>query len=117
MTVKKRRRRAAASDEETTSTRKKKATTKKKATRKKASSKKAADQVKWPKFRNIEYEPYSEKQNIGNLAKQLIMMGKGTDDIIDKVLSVKPDSKISPSHVSYYRQALTKEGYDLPEDE
>ena len=98
MTVKKRRRRAAASDEETTSTRKKKATTKKKATRKKASSKKAADQVKWP-------------------AKQLIMMGKGTDDIIDKVLSVKPDSKISPSHVSYYRQALTKEGYDLPEDE
>ncbi len=68
---------------------------------------------RFPRFGKVVYLPYAEKQNIGNLAKQLICMGKETQAVIDGVLAVKPDSKISASHISFYRKALTNEGYEL----
>lgn len=69
----------------------------------------------WPRFKKLNYAPYGEKQNIGNLAKELILAGKTTDEVVEAVQDVDSTSRISPSHIAYYRQALRKEGYDLGE--
>jgi len=61
------------------------------------------------------YEPYREKKNIGNCAKNCIMRGMATDDIVDAVRVEYPDSNITYKSIGYYRNVLRKEGYDVPD--
>jgi len=61
------------------------------------------------------YEPYREKKNIGNCAKNCIMRGMSTDDIVDAVRVEYPDSNITYKSIGYYRNVLRKEGYDVPD--
>jgi len=58
------------------------------------------------------YEPYRAKKNVGNAAKNAILQGKGTDDVLDVVMEAFPECSISKASVGYYRTALRKEGYD-----
>ena len=60
------------------------------------------------------YEPYREKKNIGNCAKNLILKGRDTDTIVELVQEEFPDSNITYKSIGYYRNALRKEGYDVP---
>ena len=60
------------------------------------------------------YAPFKDKKNIGNYAKNMILQGKSSADIIDNVVRKFSDSKINSTAVSYYRAALEKEGYDVP---
>jgi hypothetical protein len=60
------------------------------------------------------YGPFKDKKNIGNYAKNMILQGIATADIIARVLKKFPDSKINSTAVSYYRAALEKEDYDVP---
>ena len=60
------------------------------------------------------YAPFKDKKNIGNYAKNMILQGKATSAIIEKVVNKFPDSKINSTAVSYYRAALEKEGFSVP---
>ena len=60
------------------------------------------------------YAPFKDKKNIGNYAKNMILRGETTSDIIKKVVNKFPDSKINSTAVSYYRAALEKEGFSVP---
>ena len=60
------------------------------------------------------YAPFKDKKNIGNYAKNMILQGKSTATIIEKVVGKFSDSKINSTAVSYYRAALEKEGFDVP---
>jgi len=62
----------------------------------------------------VPYAPFKDKKNIGNYAKNMILQGKTTSTIIDKVVSKFSDSKINSTAVSYYRAALEKEGFTVP---
>ena len=91
------------------------AATKKKVVRKKAPVKK---KVAAKKTRGaggqIAYEPLREKKNIGNVAKNLILKGRDTDTVVELVKEEFPDSNITFKSIGYYRNALRKEGYDVP---
>ena len=87
---------------------------------KKASKKKAAKRGpnkvrdgKASKAKNP-YAPFKDKKNIGNYSKNMILQGKATSVIIEKVVNKFPDSKINSTAVSYYRAALEKEGFSVP---
>ena len=60
------------------------------------------------------YAPFKDKKNIGNYAKNMILRGETTSEIIEKVINKFPDSKINSTAVSYYRSALEKEGFSVP---
>ncbi len=87
---------------------KKKVATKKKVVKKKAGKKKTGS----GKFL---YEPYREKKNIGNSAKNAILRGLNTDDIVAAVRDEFPDSNITYKSIAYYRNVLRHEGYDVPD--
>ncbi len=87
--------------------------TKKKVIRKKAPAKKKVA-AKRGAGGQIQYEPLREKKNIGNFAKNLIMKGRDTDTVVELVKEEFPDSNITYKSIGYYRNALRKEGYDVP---
>ncbi len=99
---------------------------KKKSTKKKTSKKTGRKGTKKGKKRvarsgkvskgKFPYAPFKdkEKRNIGNYAKNMILQGKSTVDIIDNVQRKFPTSAIKPGAVSWYRKALEDEGYDVP---
>lgn len=84
----------------------KKKVSKKKVTRKARTGK--------PSRAKVAYPPFKDKKNIGNYAKNMILQGKSTEEVIANVLKKFPDSKINPVAVSYYRGRLEKEGFDVP---
>ena len=88
----------------------------KKVTKKKAASKRGPNKVRDGKKSNkkIAYPPFKDKKNIGNYAKNMILRGDNTTDIIDNVVRKFSESKINATAVSYYRAALEKEGFDVP---
>ena len=92
----------------------------KKVSKKKASKKKVAKRGpnkvrdgKASKAKNP-YAPFKDKKNIGNYSKNMILQGKATTEIIERVVNKFPDSKINSTAVSYYRAALEKEGFSVP---
>ena len=89
-------------------------TTKKKVVRKKAPVKKAPVSRAKAAGGKYAYEPYKEKKNIGNCAKNLILKGRDTDTILELVKEEFPDSNITFKSIGYYRNALRKEGFDVP---
>lgn len=89
------------------------AATKKKVVRKKAPAKKVVKKAAGGRAQII-YEPLREKKNIGNYAKNLVLKGRDTDTIVDLVKEEFPDSNITFKSIGYYRNALRKEGYDVP---
>ena len=60
------------------------------------------------------YAPFKDKKNIGNYAKNMILRGEATSEIIEKVINKFSNSKINSTAVSYYRSALEKEGFSVP---
>ena len=88
----------------------------KKVSKKKAASKRGPNKVRDGKASKakVPYAPFKDKKNIGNYAKNMILQGKATSEIIEKVVNKFPDSKINSTAVSYYRAALEKEGFDVP---
>lgn len=90
------------------------AVTKKKVVRKKATAKKAPVSKTQAGGGKYAYEPYKEKKNIGNCAKNLILKGRDTDTIVELVKEEFPDTNITFKSIGYYRNALRKEGYDVP---
>ncbi len=64
--------------------------------------------------KKVAYPPFGEKKNIGNYAKNMILQGKSTTDIVDAVVRKFEESKINSTAVSYYRAALETEGFDVP---
>ncbi len=88
----------------------------KKKSKKKTGSKRGPNKVRAGKVSKAKapYAPFKDKKNIGNYAKNMILQGKPTSEIIDKVVNKFSDSKINSTAVSYYRAALEKEGYSVP---
>ena len=88
----------------------------KKKTSKKTTKKKAARKARDGKAskKKVAYPPFGDKKNIGNYAKNMILQGKSTGVIIQSVQKKFPDSKINAVAVSYYRDRLESEGFDVP---
>ena len=88
----------------------------KKKSKKKGASKRGPNKVREGKVSQAKapYKPFKDKKNIGNYAKNMILRGESTSDIIEKVIGKFSDSKINSTAVSYYRAALEKEGYSVP---
>ena len=95
---------------------KKKGKKKGKVSKKKTASKRGPNKVRDGKVSKAKapYAPFKDKKNIGNYAKNMILQGKPTSEIIERVVNKFSDSKINSTAVSYYRAALEKEGYSVP---
>lgn len=51
---------------------------------------------------------------VGTLAKEMILAGKSTEQILAAVQKKFPDASTTEKGISFYRNALRKEGHDIP---